>query len=156
MLGLKLKHVSKRGHWAITDCFTVLAWWLYDCQWPAIDLSHTFYNALVPYPTRHHCVTELCTSVHISVTKWCIGGIFVWCIVGIMRWIYWLVCTLVWLARLGVIIGYLKLHWILGKIHCMWQWEYFIFSKGQWQTFAQHKGEANCLLFGLCEETERF
>ena len=26
------------------------------------------------YPTMHHFVTEMCTSVHISVTKWCIVG----------------------------------------------------------------------------------
>ena len=26
------------------------------------------------YPTMHHFVTEMCTHVHISVTKWCIVG----------------------------------------------------------------------------------
>ena len=26
------------------------------------------------YPTVHHFVTEMCTRVHISVTKWCIVG----------------------------------------------------------------------------------
>ena len=26
----------------------------------------------VPHPTMHHFVTEMCTCVHISVTKWCI------------------------------------------------------------------------------------
>ena len=28
----------------------------------------------VPYPIMHHFITEMCTSVHISVTKWCIVG----------------------------------------------------------------------------------
>ena len=42
------------------------------------------YNTIVPahkshiasdkYPTMHHFVTEMCTHVHISVTKWCIVG----------------------------------------------------------------------------------
>ena len=39
-----------------------------------IDLSHKSHNALDKYPTMHHCVTEMCTFVHISVTKWCIMG----------------------------------------------------------------------------------
>ena len=33
---------------------------------------HKSHNAPVPYLTMHHFVTELCTFVHISVTKWCI------------------------------------------------------------------------------------
>ena len=39
-----------------------------------IDLSHKSHNAPVPDPTMHHFVTEMCTCVHISVTKWCIAG----------------------------------------------------------------------------------
>ena len=39
-----------------------------------IDQLHTSHNAPVPYPTMHHFVTEMCTHVHISVTKWCIVG----------------------------------------------------------------------------------
>ena len=35
----------------------------------AIALLHTFHNAPVPYPTMHHFVTEMCTCVHIFVTK---------------------------------------------------------------------------------------
>ena len=34
---------------------------------------HT-HNAPIPYPTMHQFVTEMCTNVHISVTKWCIMG----------------------------------------------------------------------------------
>ena len=37
-----------------------------------IDLLHKSHNALVSYPTIYHFVTEMCTYVHISVTKWCI------------------------------------------------------------------------------------
>ena len=40
----------------------------------AINLLHKSHNAPVPYPTMHHFVTEMCTCVHISVTKWCIVG----------------------------------------------------------------------------------
>ena len=29
---------------------------------------------IAPYPTMHHFVTEMCTCVNISVTKWCIVG----------------------------------------------------------------------------------
>ena len=39
-----------------------------------IDLLHKSHNASVSYPTMHHLVTEMCTYVHISVTKWCIVG----------------------------------------------------------------------------------
>ena len=35
---------------------------------------HKSHNAPVPYPTMHHFVTEMCTQVHICVTKWCIVG----------------------------------------------------------------------------------
>ena len=38
------------------------------------DPSHKSQNASVPYPTMHHFVAEMCTCVHISVTKWCIVG----------------------------------------------------------------------------------
>ena len=31
-------------------------------------------KAPVPYSTMHHFVPELCTTVHISATKWCIAG----------------------------------------------------------------------------------
>ena len=38
----------------------------------AIDLLHKSHIAPVQYPTMHHFVTEMCTCVHISVTKLCI------------------------------------------------------------------------------------
>ena len=46
--------------------------WFYSAQ--VIDPSHKSQNASVPYPTMQHFVTEMCTCVHISVTKWCIVG----------------------------------------------------------------------------------
>ena len=39
-----------------------------------IELPHKSHNASDKYPTMHHFVTEMCTYVHISVTKWCIVG----------------------------------------------------------------------------------
>ena len=45
---------------------------LYQQRW--IDSSHNSHNALDKYPTMHHFVTEMCTCVHISVTKWSIVG----------------------------------------------------------------------------------
>ena len=32
-----------------------------------------------PYPKMHNFVTEMCTWVHISVTKWCIVGYLMYC-----------------------------------------------------------------------------
>ena len=39
-----------------------------------IDPSHKSHNASHKYPIMHHLVTEMCTHVHISVTKCCIVG----------------------------------------------------------------------------------
>ena len=44
------------------------------CATSTIDLLHKSNDAPVLYPTMHHFVTEMCTCVHISVTKWCIMG----------------------------------------------------------------------------------
>ena len=38
------------------------------------DLSYKSHNAPVPYFTIHHSVTEICTWLYSSVTKWCIVG----------------------------------------------------------------------------------
>ena len=40
----------------------------------SIDPDHKSHNVSDRYPTMHHLVTEMCTYVHISVTKWCIVG----------------------------------------------------------------------------------
>ena len=40
----------------------------------AIELSHKSHNAPITYRTIHHFVTEMCTCVHISDTKWRIVG----------------------------------------------------------------------------------
>ena len=39
-----------------------------------IDQSHKYHNAFDKYPMMHHFVTEMCTCVYISVTKWCSVG----------------------------------------------------------------------------------
>ena len=56
----------------------------------AFDLIHKSHNASVSYPTVHHFVTEMCTCVHISVTKWCIVGFFLMnrgiCEMGLLGW----------------------------------------------------------------------
>ena len=39
-----------------------------------MDPSHKSLNVLYKYPTMHHFVTEMCTHVYISITKWCIVG----------------------------------------------------------------------------------
>ena len=51
--------------------------WVQDCgnaSALAIDKSHKSQNAPVPYTAMHHFVTEMCTCVHIFVTRWCIVG----------------------------------------------------------------------------------
>ena len=37
------------------------------------DPFHKSHNALGGYLTMDHFVTEMCTHVHISVTKWCLA-----------------------------------------------------------------------------------
>ena len=39
-----------------------------------INPPHKSHNAPDKYPTMRHFVAEMCTCVHISVTKWCIVG----------------------------------------------------------------------------------
>ena len=39
-----------------------------------IDPSHKSRDTPIPYPEMHHFMTEMCTCMHISVTKWCIVG----------------------------------------------------------------------------------
>ena len=39
-----------------------------------MDLSQKSHDTPFPHPTIHHFATEICTRVHISVTKWCIVG----------------------------------------------------------------------------------
>ena len=46
----------------------------YVCQHWFIDPAHKSHNAPASYPTMHHFVAEMCTCVHISVTKWCTLG----------------------------------------------------------------------------------
>ena len=49
----------------------------FECEFPSaisIDRLHKSHNASVLYPTMHHFVTEMCTCVHISVTKRCMMG----------------------------------------------------------------------------------
>ena len=50
-----------------------------------IDQSHKSDKISVSSPTMHHFVTEMCTNVHISVTKSALWDI--WCIVGFIIWI---------------------------------------------------------------------
>ena len=42
-------------------------------------MLHKSHKAPVPYPTMHHFVTEMCTCVLISVTKWYIVGYLIHC-----------------------------------------------------------------------------
>ena len=67
-----------------SSVLSIIRWvQLYDCQHDSevtmkdihtIDPFHKSQNASVPYPTMQHFLTEMCTCVHISVTKWCIEG----------------------------------------------------------------------------------
>ena len=75
----------------------------------SIEQFHKFHNALHKYPTMQHFITEMCTHVHISITKWCIVGygtkslwdmglshcgIWDWCIVRLwIRFIAFLALT---------------------------------------------------------------
>ena len=44
------------------------------CATFAKDPSHKSHDASCRNPMMHHFVTEICTHMHIAVTKWCIVG----------------------------------------------------------------------------------
>ena len=57
--------------------FWPFAWfWVIVWCWACLstDPSQESHNASDKYPTMHYFVTEMCTHVHISVTKQCIVG----------------------------------------------------------------------------------
>ena len=59
------------------------------CDVNSIDQSHKSHNASDIYPTMRHFLTEMCTPVHISVTKWClVGGLWDGYSVGYVRLVY--------------------------------------------------------------------
>ena len=73
------------SHFPVDHIFQISINQIFLWCWPLKhdNLSHKSHNASIPYPTMHHFVTEMCTCVHISVTKWCIVGYLSdWCIVG--------------------------------------------------------------------------
>ena len=55
--------------------------YIYDTAIARIGILHNmiyilqYHNTPVAYPTKHHFVTEMCTCMHISVTKWCLVDI---------------------------------------------------------------------------------
>ena len=55
--------------------YPYLSSWLQWC-WsnPTTEPSHKSHTAFDQYTTMHHFLTEMCTQVHISVTKQCIVG----------------------------------------------------------------------------------
>ena len=58
-----------------------------------MDQSHKSHNVLIPYPTMHHFVTEMCTCAHISVTKWRIVGYLPDSLWELWNWsIKWIMC----------------------------------------------------------------
>ena len=96
--------------------------------WVQIDPTHKPHSAPVSYPTMHHFVTEMCTHVHISVTKWCI--------VGYGTGVLWDLCyrsvtwTFVTMVLCGIVceIRSLLTHWLLGNFNSIlekWLWSWF-------------------------------
>ena len=74
-------HASKKYLFVVIMVILTLLFNGCSCCTRTIDYSQKPYNAPVPYPILHYFVTEMCTTVHISVKNGhC--GIFVWCIVG--------------------------------------------------------------------------
>ena len=55
-----------------------------------IKQSHKSRKALDKHPTLHDFVTEMCTHVHICVTKPCIMGYWTGvCEMDLLRWVHW-------------------------------------------------------------------
>ena len=67
-----LLFLNKIQHIWQTTIFYNRYWLCHIATNHTIDLLCKSQNAPVPYPTMHHFVTEMCTCLHISVTKWCI------------------------------------------------------------------------------------
>ena len=75
--------------------------------WDVIDMLPKSQNTSVPYATMHLFVTEMCTYVHISVTKWCIVG----CTPNVL-WDLWdgfITCPCPWYVRLAPPIHFLPI-----------------------------------------------
>ena len=99
----------------------------------SIDVIHKSHNAQALNPTMHHFVTEMCTCVHISVTKWCIVGKLsnaLWD--GFVRWVYWRRCPY-------VILWY--------HPNNPWHWNIFIY------THSQHLRHTNLITGDRCRRT---
>ena len=63
------------GQWVKKNQYHAWWWTSYArSSSDTIDPSHKSHHASDKYPTMHHFVSEMCTCVHISVTKWCIVG----------------------------------------------------------------------------------
>ena len=76
--GIFINGDHENARWSMTN-HSLVRWWPSPDPWSNIpqkkpDLLHKSHNALDKYPTMHHFVTDMCTYVHISVTKWCIVG----------------------------------------------------------------------------------
>ena len=68
--------LHQHHHWALSWCEEKPVNNTETIGFPTsqIDPLHKSHNTPVQYPKIHHFVTEMCTCVHISVTKWCIVG----------------------------------------------------------------------------------
>ena len=70
-------HHKNRSQYLCFDefCCSLISTILPYSSWDTlVALGQVTYNALGKYPIMHHFVTEMCTHVHISVTKGCIVG----------------------------------------------------------------------------------
>ena len=92
------------------------------------------HNAPVPYPgpTIHHFVTEMCTCVHIFVTKWCIVGYLSNALSDLVDGVHWMSCGC-GLVSLGI-----KL--LPGQMVAKLQENIYIVTGTQWvnSTYYQH------------------
>ena len=72
---ITIEHLSKSSN-VISQALDSSCVWAsaVNISHESIDPSHKSHNALDKYPKMHHFVTEMCTRVQISVTKWCIVG----------------------------------------------------------------------------------
>ena len=66
-------YMSMNSHGCISSQIAMAIIWLHPFSM-LTDPSHKSQNASDKYPIMNHFVTEMCTHVHISVTKWCIVG----------------------------------------------------------------------------------
>ena len=103
-----------------------------------IDPFHKSHNASYIYTIMHHFVTEMCTHVHIFVTKWCIVGDRTGALWDFVRWVYWEASSICLCAT----------DYKSTCVAALWMWSTLYHHMSQYLTVLNHL-QSQCWLYGL-------